>query len=674
MPKKSSNENKIVTVAVAVVLILSFFAGALTIAVGQQSNFPTQPEGSASEIAALESTIAANGGWNSSLQTIYDGIALGETTVGELQNAVDSVSVTSTSAAETVFYWYFELSKFGVGINATTIEAALNEVTMLPGVGGLPNDYSNNGVPSFILYNRFDLYAYQWAAELGFETSKWNLTTAYAVFNDAVGSYGEPILWVNSDGNGTGIGYGPRYYDECAETFDMYLTFWLLGIPSALSQAQSWWNYTNNNLWDASGYAGGGFYRYAVGWTVFECEAGGMDQLAWKLYYYDPSIQNVTNLFTDMETRFLSQGWNSPGWRNFTAVHASGLNGNFVNPQERLENTIMYWASLLGFYGNMTSAMQSQVQGLMDGSTGPAPAWSLLFQSELYDNSTGMFTQLSFNTGNVEDTADAAVLIMLQSTVPVTGSLAVPMEDSVYEDINSIIDGGVSSINYASQTVTVSIAQPGTFLSMLGTDIFEYDLNSSGIWQLTFSPDWNSIIAKTLLSPLPASRIYLGTTAVNSSTVYASSDNHSTINPSGLVNINYGGSQTFTYSADSGYTISQVLVDGSPVAITGSYTLTNVQASNTITISTSVSSSVSPTPSPSPTPTPSSTVSPTPSPTPTPTQAPSSSPPTLSPTSTPTPSPLTPGSHFSISDPFAFRSLNLSNISFGIFIVAPALH
>ncbi len=119
-----------------------------------------------------------------------------------------------------------------------------------------------------------------------------------------------------------------------------------------------------------------------------------MDQLAWKLDYYDPSMPNVNNLFTDMETRLLSQGWSSPGWKNYTAVHAAGLGsyGDFVNAQERLENTVMYWGSMLGFYGNMSSTMQSQVQGLMDGSTGPAPAWSLLLQSELYDNSSGMFS------------------------------------------------------------------------------------------------------------------------------------------------------------------------------------------------------------------------------------------------------------------------------------------
>ena len=635
MPK-IKNLNKITTLTLTAVLIISCFTGVLTFASGQAFGFQSQPIGSAAEIAALEATVEAYGGWNSSLQTIYDGIALGQTTVGELQNAVDSINITSTSAAETVFFWYFELSKFGVGINATTIEAALNDTQMLPGVGGLPDDYDNINVspniPSFLVYNRYDLYAYQWATQLSYETSKWNLTMAYTVFNNGVTNnsvgYSEPVLCVGSNGQGWGIGYGPRYYDECAETIDMYLTFWQLGIPDALAQAEGWWNWTNSNLWEIDGSTGTGYYKYALDWNTFECETGGFDQIICKLYNADPSITNVANLLTDLETRALSQGWGSPQWGNYVVIHAAD------NPQERLENTIMLWASLLAFYGNMNSTMQSQVQGLLDGSTGPAPAWNLLTQSELYDNSTGMFSLHSDSSDSVEATADATVLIMLLSTIPVSGSPAVPMEDCVYEDINNIIDGGISNINLTSNTVTISVSQPGTFLSTFGTNIFEYDLNSSGIWQLTFSSDWNSITDETLMSQLPTSRIYLGTNAINNLTISASNDIGSIITPSGSISVAPGGNQTFTYSADSGYTINQVLVDDQQVPITGTYTFIDVQVAHTI----SVTSSPAPTPAPSPLPTPTPTLlsipTPTRSPSPTPTTAPTASP-TLAATQTP---------------------------------------
>jgi hypothetical protein len=588
MAKKALKLKQITTLSLTVVLILSCFVGAVSFVGGETTNFSTQSPGSASVIAALENSINANGGWNSSLQTIYDGIALGETTVSQLQTAVDAVNINSTSAAETVFYWYFELSKFGVSINETTIEAALNEVTMLPNAGGLPYDYSNpnasSNIASFLVYNRYDLYAYQWASQLDYETSKWNLTAAYAVFNDSVTAYGKPVLSVGDNETGWGIGYGSRYYDEGAETIDMYLTFWLLGEPDGLTQAQYWWNWVNSNLWDTADYSGGSFYKYAISRIAFECDAGGMDQIIWKLYSYDPSISNVNNLLTDMETRALSQGWSSPQWADYVVVHSSGVNGTGGNSQQRLENTIMSWAAILGFYGNMTSSMQSQVRELLDGSAGPA--WNLTLQSELYDDSTNMFRMHSDASDSVEATADGAVLLMLLSTVPVNGSLAVPLADSKYQDINNIIDGGISNINLASRTATVSVATPGTFLSMFGANIFEYNLSSSGVWQLSFASDWNSISSKTFVSALPSSRIYLGT--VNyTRTISASSNSYSTIDPSGLVNVNYDDNQTFTYSANSGYVITHVLVDGSPVPITGSYTFTDVQTPRTISVSSS---------------------------------------------------------------------------------------
>ncbi len=460
-------------------------------------------------------------------------------------------------------------------------------------VGGLPYDFDNVnagvGIASFLLYNRFDLYAYQWADQLNYETSKWNLSAAYAVFNYGVAEYGKPVLCIGSDGNGWGISYGPRYYDECGETVDMYLTFWLLGVPDALVQAEYWWNWTNANLWDTT-CSGGSFYKYAYNWVAFECEAGGFDQIISKLNYYDPTISDVGNLFADLETRLLSQGWSSSGWLDYVAVHATGVNGTKGNSQERLENTIMYWSALLGFYGNMTSVMQSQVQGLLNGSAGSAPAWSLLMQSELYNSSVGMFRLNSETTESVEATADAAVLIMLLSTVPVNGSLAVPMAESAYEDINNIVDGGVSSINLTARTVTVSVSSPGTFLSMFGTSIFEYDLNSSGIWQLDFASDWNSLLNETLISSLPSSRIYLGTVShpashPNDEPITAVSDNDSIITPLGLIDVDNGGNQTFTYGAKSGYKISQVLVDDSSVQITGSYTFTDVEAPHIISVS-----------------------------------------------------------------------------------------
>ena len=72
-------------------------------------------------------------------------------------------------------------------------------------------------------------------------------------------------------------------------------------------------------------------------------------------------------------------------------------------------------------------------------------------------------------------------------------------------------------------------------------------------------------------------------------TIAASSDADSVVSPSGSVSVINGNSQVFTYSPSTGYSISQVLVDGSAVSITGSYTFSNVQADHTIAVSSSIS-------------------------------------------------------------------------------------
>jgi len=377
MSKKHSKARHTVVIILMVALILSCVAGCKSnFAEAQTEIGATQPRGSAAVIADLIGNVSDHGGWNRTRQTMYAGIAMGQTTIAQLQQAVDSINATSTGDVETVFYWYYQLSKLGVGINATTIKAALDAMPMLPNVGCLPYNYLNSGVPSFLVNNRFDLYAYQWAAQLNYQPSKWNLTAAYLFFNNTVFAYGKPVFCIGSDGKGWGISYGPRYYDECAQTIDVYLTFWLLGIPDGLRQAQYWWNWENANLWTNTS-SGQGYYKYALNRSEFECEAGSFDQLIWKLYAYDQTTTNVTNLFTDMETRALGAGWSSPQWADYVVVHATD------NPQQRLENTIASWAAIQGLYSNMTMTMQGQVQALLNGTASDEPAWSLTMKSEL---------------------------------------------------------------------------------------------------------------------------------------------------------------------------------------------------------------------------------------------------------------------------------------------------
>jgi hypothetical protein len=95
--------------------------------------------------------------------------------------------------------------------------------------------------------------------------------------------------------------------------------------------------------------------------------------------------------------------------------------------------------------------------------------------------------------------------------------------------------------------------------------------------------------------------------AVPTFTITASAGAGGSISPSGNVSVAYGDDQTFTVTADSGYQIASVLMDGAPA--TAPYTFFDVVADGH-TISATFELIPTPTPSPSP--------SPTPTPTPTP--------------------------------------------------------
>ncbi len=118
----------------------------------------------------------------------------------------------------------------------------------------------------------------------------------------------------------------------------------------------------------------------------------------------------------------------------------------------------------------------------------------------------------------------------------------------------------------------------------------------------------------------------LSPTTIAPTYVNASAGNGGTISSSGLNCLNYGGSQTFTITPDSGYHIADVLVNGTSIGAVTTYTVEDIRGATTI----EVSFAADPTPTPVP------TTQPTSNPTSNPTQAP-----------TPTPEPTTAVPEFS---------------------------
>ena len=76
--------------------------------------------------------------------------------------------------------------------------------------------------------------------------------------------------------------------------------------------------------------------------------------------------------------------------------------------------------------------------------------------------------------------------------------------------------------------------------------------------------------------------IWKDTSTTNIYTITASAGSHGSISPSGDVTVNQGSDKSFTITPDTGYSIDDVLVDGSSVGAENSYTFTNVTQDHTI--------------------------------------------------------------------------------------------
>ena len=78
--------------------------------------------------------------------------------------------------------------------------------------------------------------------------------------------------------------------------------------------------------------------------------------------------------------------------------------------------------------------------------------------------------------------------------------------------------------------------------------------------------------------------IWKDTSITKTHTITASAGSHGTISPFGNVIVNQGSDKSFTITPDTGYSINDVLVDGSSAGAVSSYTFTNVTQDHTISV------------------------------------------------------------------------------------------
>ena len=101
-----------------------------------------------------------------------------------------------------------------------------------------------------------------------------------------------------------------------------------------------------------------------------------------------------------------------------------------------------------------------------------------------------------------------------------------------------------------------------------------------------FAQSFNLNTAITFPSGMPAIRIqaHYSVQTIAQYHMTCNQDPNEYVNPGGVTLVNAGQSLTYYYSANTGYQINSVVVDGANVAIVGYYTFSNIQSDHSITI------------------------------------------------------------------------------------------
>lgn len=443
--------------------------------------------------------------WNQVLGAHYDVIlkfaaySFGKMTKAELESWMSSLTSTQQVAIA-----YAEGAKYGIEDEATIKWFLDNQDVMS---NGLPKSGNNAGKDYFAVEHRYYLRGFYWANKYGYQTAKWDTNKAYQNFKWAIDHAAVPAaLWVYYD-NTTYVYWGttePRFYDECAQTIDVFLYFYQLGITEALDEALETWNYVNSIHWT------GDHYKYRPGDSGYECESGGFLQIALKLKYYAPTTGNITRITDDMVKRYLSNGWLSPQWSIGTTPYYAVVHMNPSNNQRRLQNTLMAWSSLYGNYYNLTTEQRTNLTSLLTGYDGYDPAWKLLYNSTtgLYNATSGMFHDHSDGSDWHYCTATAAIMLMWYGIVPGTGAVAMPINEMMYEDRFNLMDRDLFALYIDARTLRISIQTPGTITFQYGSGTCTYNFTQRGVYEVEFASDWNSITTVTRTGDLPTNRMY----------------------------------------------------------------------------------------------------------------------------------------------------------------------
>jgi lysophospholipase L1-like esterase len=205
------------------------------------------------------------------------------------------------------------------------------------------------------------------------------------------------------------------------------------------------------------------------------------------------------------------------------------------------------------------------------------------------------------------------VLTALVPTITHTGASVSPASDVARDFSTSPTTYTVTAANASTQNYAVTVTVDpvdtytvgGTISGLSDTVVLQnnggdnYSTSANGSFVFATALDDSTNYTVTVLTQpagqsctvgngsgtVSANVTNVSVTCVNTiHTITASAGNNGSITPSGTVSVNNGSNQVFSITANPGYNISDVLIDGSSVGAVSSYSFSNVTSAHAISV------------------------------------------------------------------------------------------
>jgi hypothetical protein len=435
-------------------------------------------------LAEVIDSVASNIQTNDSLWNVIYGQVFGLQNQTVFDNSILQ-ALSQNDCTDVIFIARLaELNNYSSPTIDSSVKTALENIPM---AGSLPITYTGSDAPdSFLLYDRYMVNAYQYAQELN--VPGWNLTQAYLDFVKAYmtppeNSYYGEMLWINPQENFS-ESYSGRYYDEHAETLDMFLEFALAGINGSMNYADDAWLNTQSH-WN------GKYYFYSDTDQEVECEMGNFAQIIAEYQNYRGAIPYFDRVISDLEYKLLSSEYNSPAWGTIGVLkHAES------NPQLRLGETMGALIALQMLYPYFTNDSQANFRDML------TIGWQGLVNSSLYSNNQFRMMDTYGDDAYGDDASLLGLMtLFLYGIIPDTGYLAINASNERYQDYQTCFPTSEWKFDYQNSSIRIPVMQ-GNLTFIFGSENVSQDFPSNGVYDIQFANDWNNITSITQIADI----------------------------------------------------------------------------------------------------------------------------------------------------------------------------